>query len=116
MNTNALLIALLFLAFAFSYSCKKDDFETGNVSLSFSEDTIIFDTVFTTVGSATQVFTVYNNGDNPVKISSLRIAGGNNSNFRLNVDGVPGKSFTDVEIGAKDSMFIFAEVTVDPNN
>jgi hypothetical protein len=116
MNTKALTIAFLFIAFAFSYSCKKDDFETGNVSLSFSQDTIIFDTVFTTVGSATQVFTVYNNGDKPVKISSLRIAGGSNSNFRLNVDGMPGKEFTDVEIGANDSMWIFAEVTIDPNN
>jgi hypothetical protein len=116
MNKRAQFIAILFIAFVFINSCKKDDFETGNASLSFSEDTIIFDTVFTTVGSATQVFTVYNNGDKPVKVSSIRIAGGNNSNFRLNVDGVPGKSFTDVEIGANDSIWLFAEVTVDPNN
>ena len=36
--------------------------------------------------------------------------------FRLNVDGLPGRSFGDVEIGADDSIFIFVEVTVDPNN
>ena len=29
---------------------------------------------------------------------------------------MPGKSFTDVEIGAEDSLFIFVEVTIDPNN
>ncbi|MBL0032090.1 MAG: hypothetical protein IPP27_07880 [Bacteroidetes bacterium] len=46
------------------FSCKKDDFETsGNVQLSFSEDTVMFDTVFTSVGSATEVFTVYNTED-----------------------------------------------------
>ncbi len=100
----------------FTSSCKKDEFETGLVELKFSIDTLIFDTVFTTVGSATQVFQVYNNGNKDVKIASIRLANGDNSNFRLNVDGLPGKSFSDVEIGANDSLFIFVEVTVDPNN
>lgn len=99
------------------FSCKKDDFEnSGNVQLSFSEDTVMFDTVFTSVGSATEVFTVYNTEDKAILISSLRLANGQASDFRLNVDGMPGKSFTDVEIGANDSIFIFVEVTVDPNN
>ncbi len=97
-------------------SCKKEEIEDGQVNLEFSEDTIIFDTVFTTVGSSTEVFQVYNKGDKAVKFSSIRIASGENSNYRLNVDGVPGKTFKDVEIGANDSMFIFVEVTVDPNN
>ncbi len=97
-------------------SCKKEEFETGNVDLTFSADTILFDTVFTTVGSATEVFTVYNSGNKDVKVSSIRLANGESSNFRLNVDGIAGKSFSDVIIGANDSIFIFVEVTVDPNN
>lgn len=76
----------------------------------------MFDTVFTTVGSSTEVFTVYNTEDKAILISSLRLANGQASDFRLNVDGLPGKSFTDVEIGPNDSIFIFVEVTVDPNN
>ncbi len=107
--------AIIFFAIIF-HSCKKEDFTTDPVNLEFSEDTIIFDTVFTTVGSATQVFTVYNNSGNAVKVNSIRLARGESSEFRLNVDGVPGKSFTDVEIGAHDSIYIFAEVTIDPNN
>lgn len=116
MLKQSLAFAFILVAVVFFNSCRKEEFEKGSVSLSFSEDTVLFDTVFTTIGSSTQLFIVYNNGGNPVKISSIRIAGGGGSNFRLNVDGVPGKSFTDVEIGANDSMFIFAEVTVDPNN
>ena len=51
-----------------------------------------------------------------MKVSSIRLATGDQSMFRLNVDGLPGRSFSDVEIGADDSIFIFVEVTVDPNN
>lgn len=115
-NVSRLIGLLIFTTFAVFNSCKKEDFQTGSFNLEFSADTILFDTVFTTIGSATEVFIVYNRTDNPVRISTIRIAGGSNSNFRLNVDGVPGKSFSGVEIGANDSMFIFAEVTVDPNN
>jgi hypothetical protein len=98
-------------------SCRKDKLLTdSDASLAFSEDTIRFDTVFTTVGSATQVFTVRNNYDQPIKISSITLSPGINDFFRLNVNGTPGKSFTDVEIGANDSIFIFAEVTLDPNS
>ena len=85
-------------------SCKKEEFSTdGNAKLEFSQDTIIFDTVFTQVGSSTEVFTVYNRKNQAIKISSIRLASGMTSNYRLNVDGVPGKSFEDVEIAAEDS-------------
>ncbi len=117
--TKRTLSTILFFSFIATiiFSCKKDDFETsGNVQLTFSQDTVLFDTVFTTVGSSTEVFTVYNSENKAVKISSLRLASGSSSNFRLNVDGMPGNTFTDVEIGPNDSIFIFVEVTVDPNN
>ena len=116
MRHQLILFSVILLSFQLLNSCKKEEFETGNVDLQFSADTIIFDTVFTSVGSSTQVFQVYNNGNKDVKISSIRLANGNNSNFRLNVDGLSGKSFNDIEIGANDSLFIFVEVTVDPNN
>lgn len=112
-----ILLPVAGLLLLFFFSCKKEEFTTdASVKLEFSQDTILFDTVFTTVGSATEVFTVYNRNNSPVKVSSIRLANGNASLFRLNVDGVPGKAFSDVEIGADDSIFIFVEVTVDPNN
>jgi hypothetical protein len=97
-------------------SCKKEKFLEGVVNLGFSDDTIIFDTVFTTVGSTTKFFRVYNDYNQPVRISKIRLANGSSSYFRLNVDGIPGRSFDDVEIPAKDSIFIFVEVTVDPTS
>jgi hypothetical protein len=77
----------------------------------------MFDTVFVTAGSATQEFTVHNPNNRPINISSIRLGNGSSSFFRLNVNGTPGNSFTDVEIGANDSVWIFVEVTVpDPNS
>ena len=95
-------------------SCKKDEIlEDSSVRLRFSADTLLYDTVFVTLGSVTKNLRVYNDNDRPIRISSIRLASG--QNFRMNVNGSPGKSFTDIEIRAKDSLWIFAEVTVDPN-
>jgi len=99
-------------------SCKKDDsFDTSpDLKLEFSSDTIIFDTVFTTIGSITEQIRVYNRNDQNVKISSIKLAGSGNSRYSLNVDGEPGTSFNDVEIRGNDSIYIFARVTIDPND
>lgn len=98
------------------FGCKKEKFATDpSAKLEFSTKSILYDTVFTTVGSVTKTFIVYNRNAQAVKISSIRLAGGTTSNFRINVDGSKGVLFSDVEIQGKDSLFVFAEVTVDPN-
>ncbi|HTA62885.1 MAG TPA: hypothetical protein VK835_10535, partial [Bacteroidia bacterium] len=110
-------ISALALFFSFFISCKKDKTITSpNAKLSFSQDSVLFDTVFTKIGSTTKLFRVHNRNNGKVNISSIRLARGNASFFRLNVDGVPGKSFSNIEIAAQDSMYIFVEVTIDPNN
>lgn len=83
--------------------------------LKFTVDTLMFDTIFTTIGSTTQSFRVINPSDQPITISSIRLAGGVKSSFRLNIDGVAGNEVSEVELAAYDSMFIFVEVTIDPN-
>ncbi|MFC2111006.1 choice-of-anchor Q domain-containing protein [Bacteroidota bacterium] len=112
------IVFLITLIIAISSGCRKDSIITDDpsVKLSFSNDTIIFDTVFTTIGSTTQWLRVYNKENRKVNISSIRLAGGTNSNFRINIDGVSGVSASNVEIAPNDSMFIFVEVTVDPTN
>ncbi|MCB0396504.1 MAG: hypothetical protein KDD36_07610 [Flavobacteriales bacterium] len=98
-------------------ACKKDTLPTDReVTLRFSQDTVIFDTVFTTIGSATQYLKVFNPEKSAVNLSDIRLARGSASKFRMNVDGVPGIQFQDVEIPAEDSIYIFLEVTLDPNN
>lgn len=97
--------------------CKKDELITdSNASLEFSNDTILFDTVFTTVGSSTRNFKIYNRHDQKINISRIYIAGGTNSFFRMNLDGIPGHEFSDITIEAGDSLYVFTEVTIDPNN
>ncbi len=97
-------------------SCKKDEVNTSpDVRLSFSTDSVHFDTLFATVGSATRSFMIYNNEDEYVNISRIRLANDPNNSFRINVDGLSGTEMNDVEIGPKDSLFVFVEVTVEPN-
>jgi hypothetical protein len=112
------LIPTAFVLLLLVGACKKEsDFLTGgDVRLSFSEDTILFDTVFTTIGSTTEYLLVYNDASSAVRISTVRLARGAASAYRINVDGVPGPTVHDVVIGPKDSLWIFVEVTIDPNN
>ena len=99
------------------FACKKDNFTLSNSdTISFSTDTLFFDTVFTTIGSSTRKFKIYNTHNNKIKISKLKLAGGSSSIFRLNVNGVPGTEFKNIEIRAKDSMWVYADVTINPGN
>lgn len=105
------LIAIALLIFS---SCRKDftaQLNSGN--LTFSKDTIYLDTVFTNIGSSTYNLKVYNKSSNAISIPSIQLGKGENSFYRLNVDGVPGKLFEEVEILAKDSLYIFIETTID---
>jgi hypothetical protein len=97
------------------WKCGKEDFytEPGAV-LGFSTDTVSFDTVFSTIGSSTLSFKVYNPQSKPVKISTVYFGGGENSFYRMNFDGESGSVFNNIEIPPKDSLFIFIEVTIDP--
>lgn len=111
----------LFALCAFLFFClmacnSDDDFITdGDAQLAFSSDTLQFDTVFTERGSATRLLKIYNPHDQPIMISQISIASGAASVFRINVDGLPKEVATDVEIAANDSLYIFGEVTVDPD-
>ncbi len=96
-------------------SCRQDDFDTSpNLRLEFDTDSLLFDTVFTTVGSSTRFFKVYNRHNSRISISNLELAGGASSYFRINADGRSGTRISDLQIGPNDSIFVFVEVTVDP--
>ncbi len=79
-----------------------------------STDTVMFDTIFTSIGSTTQNFLIYNPYDEDLLISGIELTGGDESSFRLNVNGYAESELTDVRIRAKDSLYIFVEVTIDP--
>ena len=95
-------------------SCRKDFSTTLSTgSLEFSKDTVYLDTVFTNIGSSTYNLKVYNKSSKAISIPLVQLENGEDSFYRLNVDGIAGKTFENVEILAKDSIYIFIEVTID---
>lgn len=89
-------------------SCQSEQVLTNpGDHLTFSKDTVSFDTVFSTVGTPTVWLKVRNQSSKPILIRSIRLKNGSNSNFHLLVDGVSGIRFDDVEIAPKDSIFLF---------
>ena len=121
MNSGSLtkisvLLVVSFLLVWFS-ACKKDVISNdSNIRLEFSNDSVIFDTVFTSLGSATHRLMVYNRSSSKVKISSIHLASGSGSDFRINVDGEADITVNDVELAGGDSLFIFLRVTIDPTD
>ncbi len=111
-------IILSLIAIVSIYSCKKENIVSDDpgLKLSFSSDSIIFDTVFTSVGSVTKQIRVYNKSNNSLKISKITLASGNQSAFRINIDGEAGDSFDNIELAGGDSLYIFARVTINPQD
>jgi hypothetical protein len=117
MRKIVLLLCILSFYLVSQTGCRKDPLdEDSSAHLEFSTDTIVFDTVFTTVGSSTRQFKVYNRGRKTVNISSIKIAGGGSSNFHINVDGTPTVSTGNILLRGGDSMYVFVDVNVDPNS
>lgn len=114
MKYTALALFAVILTFI---ACRKDNSFTTDTGakLRFSSDTLRFDTVFTSIGSATRYFKVFNQNDKPIKISKISLANKTSAVFNLNIDGESGRSFKDVIIPANDSIYVFAEVTINPN-
>lgn len=90
-------------------SCINDAVSTSSSDvLTFSRDTVNFDTVFTDLGTPTARLVARNDAKKGINISSIRFRR-SDTEFRLNVDGVSGSEFHDVEIRGRDSIFIFIE-------
>ncbi len=94
-------------------ACNDDTDFSSNPShrLTFSGDTIAFDTLFTDVPSSRGGMMVYNNNDETLRISSVELLSGGESGFRVLVDGQYGTFMQDIELWSKDSLFLFAELT-----
>ena len=97
-------------------ACKKETFITStDALLSTSVDTLHFDTVFTTTGSITQSFKIFNPNNQKLLLTNVQLMGGTNSSFKINVDGSPGTSFSNISIAPNDSLYVFVSVSINPN-
>ena len=93
-----------------NYSLSKTDL------LAFSTDTVKLDTTFSNVPTPTKTMWVYNRTGKDLRCSSVRLEGGNQNGFRVNVDGTylgqtSGYQTKDVEIRKGDSIRVFVELT-----
>jgi len=109
-----LFFILSFSLVILSTSCKKKNF-LSKKNLSFSIDTLVFDTVFTSIGSTTKQFKIYNKENKTVNITDIELMGGEASPFRMNVDGIMSTKIQNIELEGKDSLFVFVEVTLAVN-
>jgi hypothetical protein len=109
---NLVLISISTLIFC--YSCKKESFITSaDAEVTISAEEIKFDTVFTTTGSITQFFKIINENDKKLRISSIRLMGGNSSYFKINADGFVGPEVSNLDVEANDSLYVFVTVKID---
>ncbi|MCX7986976.1 MAG: hypothetical protein N2662_08560 [Bacteroidales bacterium] len=107
---------LLLLTIVIIQGCQKEELLTSeNIEVRFSTDTVMFDTVFTSIGSATRRFKIYNPNRKAIVIPQIYI-GNSNSPFVINIDGISGNTIQNVRIEPGDSIFGFAQVKVDPTN
>lgn len=110
-----LLMAAVTMAAGFT-ACINDDISTSpSDQPTFSVDTLKMGTVFTEDVTVTHKFTVRNRNNKGINISDIRLSGPNADLFRLNVDGLAGKTFQNVEIRANDSIYVFVEATLPAN-
>lgn len=112
MRISGVVCLVLFLVL---WSSCRTDFDTlpSSGKLEFSKDTIFLDTIFTNISTSTYNLKVYNPTEEDITIPAIKLGLGENSRYRLNVDGIAGKSFQDIELLARDSLYIFIETTVD---
>ena len=98
-----------------SYSTSTQDL------LTFTADTLKMDTVFANVGSATYTFWAYNRTDKAIRLNTVRLRNGNQTGFRVNVDGSYldnslGAVATNLEVRKGDSLRVFVELTAPETN
>ncbi|MDR2963327.1 MAG: hypothetical protein LBU90_06830 [Bacteroidales bacterium] len=109
-------ILLCFLLCGLLYSCQKELYSTGASDvLTFSSDTVIFDTIFTDRATITHRFKVYNRNKGTVKIDEIYMAQSAKSEFFMNVNGASGPSVRNMELAAGDSMYIFVQAKLQEN-
>lgn len=107
---------IIIIAAIFLISCRKDTFNTSREArLSYSVDTLFFDTVFTSRGSVTQAIKIINPNNAKINIDAIQLAGGAASPFQLNINGIAAAEAEDIVLRAEDSLYIFVQVNVDPN-
>lgn len=114
MRSNISLVLLLFFLVS---SCRKGERITTdtNAKLTIATPELLFDTIFTSIGSITERLSIVNNNKDAVKVSEITLTGGSSSAFSLNINGEDTFNKNDLIINGQDSINLFVKVTINPN-
>lgn len=106
-------IYILFLLLGM-VACRQDIVsDDPTLKLQFSHDTVLFDTVFTTMGTSTKRVMVYNPNENALCIEQVSMREG--KYFRINLDGENNANqLRDITLKGGDSLFLFVRAYIDP--
>lgn len=115
MKNNSWLF-LIFLGAALMSSCRKQGFTTSPSATISIADSIRFDTLFTNTGSITKNYTIINTNDQKLRLNSIRLMGGSQSAYKININGSPTALLENIELDAGDSIYVFVSVTINPND
>lgn len=115
-----LLACFLFSLILFSFfSCEpEEDIVTSQpkINLTFSADTVLFDTVFVKTGSVTKRLLVYNQNKNAVEINEIKLGKLQASAYRIIINGVETPAAQKVRIRGGDSLYVLVKVLIEPGN
>lgn len=115
MKKQLLLLSLLCVVAVFA--CRKNSFNTSRSALiEFSTDTLMFDTVFVSTGSITGQIKIINPNDQKLHLSAVKLMGGAQSFFHINIDGSAGPELENIDLDAGDSLYVFVAVEIDPQS
>ena len=115
------MLPLMWVMMLFSCSDDDDFSSSAGLKLTFSQDSVRLDTVFSQVPTATKTFWVYNKSGHGIRCSNIRLEKGNQTGFRVNVDGEylgasEGYQVNDIEVRKSDSLRVFVELTSPANH
>lgn len=97
-------------------SCIEDGFSNSPSDQPvFSTDTLDLGVVFTDAPTPTSRMLIHNPHSKGMILSRVALSGEGAHYFRLNVDGIPGREFDNVEIRNRDSVFVLVEATLPEN-
>ena len=110
-----IIYSLLLIASVFG-ACQQDRVSSDpSLQLSFSHDTVLFDTVFTEMGTSTHRVMVYNPHKNAINIEQVSMKDG--KYFHINLDGENDmEQLRDVIVRGEDSLFLFVRAYINPLN
>lgn len=113
MSYNLVLGSLLLLLGCL-VSCQSEIVSNDPLlQLRFSHDSLLFDTVFTKMGSSTKRMMVYNPNQNALLIDRVEMANG--KSFYINLDGENQlENLHDITLRGGDSLFLFVRAEIDP--